>query len=107
MKIFFLCIVLFFAILVVLVSKCNREVEKQYFGPVIEKGKEEPTSGYKSRQEAVYYVIIRDIECNKFIRVHVNVPTWYSCEVNKAVCFTLTERDLYHYHNTTKWEHLK
>lgn len=80
--------------------------EKNYCGPVIHKGYQEPTSGYKSHRDAVYYLIINDTECRKFIRVHVTVPTYYEAVIGKNVCFTLSGYDLKSYNNSDG-KHLK
>jgi hypothetical protein len=78
---------------------------RNYCGPIIEKGKEDPTSGYKSSTDAVYYLIMKDTQCNKTIRVEVNVPTYYNNEIGQNVCFELDRRDMCHYGNGC--EHLK
>lgn len=80
--------------------------EKTYCGIILEKGYEMPTSGYKSSQNAKYFLIIRDTECNKTIRIDVTVPRFYDCKVGDSACFILSGIQLRDYGNS-EGEHLK
>ncbi len=82
----------------------NKET-RTYCGLIIERGKEEPTSGYKSHSDAVYFLIMRDRESNKNIRIEVTVPTYYSCEIGTNTCFELELREFRNYGNG--YSHLK
>ncbi len=84
----------------------DNDQEKNYCGPVISKGYEQPTSGYKSKQDAVYFVIILDDQCKKHIRVNVTVPTYYEAKDGKSMCFTLSKWNMRNYGNSNG-EHLK
>jgi len=67
---------------------------KNYGGVIIDKAKEEPSSGYKSSRDAVYYVIVKDDDCKKAIRVNVDVPTWYSAKIGNKIYFDLNVMEL-------------
>ena len=84
-------------------SSCSRDGAKEYHytGTVISKGYEEPTSGYKSHKNAVYYIMMREDKSGKVIRVNVTVPTWYSLKENNRTGFVLSNWDLYYSGNTT------
>lgn len=77
------------------------DYEKQYCGVVIQKGYEGPTSGYKSVQDPVYFIILKVDSVNKAIRVNVTVPTYYSLEQGGRACFNLSEFDIRYYGNGT------
>jgi hypothetical protein len=83
---------------------CHGE-KKNYCGKVIELGKENPTSGYKSSHDARYFVVFIDRDCNKHIRVDCTVPTFFSLSIGENVCFELNKLDLQRYGNGYK--HLK
>jgi len=82
---------------------CTRDGAKEYHysGSVISKGYEAPTSGYKSSQDAVYYIMMREDKSGKVIRVVVTVPTWYSLKEGDRTGFVLSNWDLYYSGNTT------
>lgn len=84
-------------ILLIFLTSCEnlRNKERTYCGTVIDKGKEEPTSGYKSSSDAKYFVVMKTDSCNQIIRVNVTVPTYYKLENNSSVCFDLDGWDLY------------
>jgi len=85
---------LLFGVLLLLVG-CSDNKEKRYCGTVVEKGKEEPTSGYKSKRDATYFIIMRTDSCNQTIRVNVTVPTFYNAKIDSPICFLLDGWDLY------------
>jgi len=72
---------------------------KQYCGEVVSRGYDEPTSGYKTHTDPVYYVIIKLYNGYR-IRVDVDVPTYYSDK--PVLCFMLDKRDLSRYGNGNK-----
>lgn len=96
-------------ILALLVWFCNSLVSvssnKIYQGIVIEKGCDPAKIGYKSHRNAIYYLILKDQECNCSIRIHVTVPTYYKFKQGDRAIFVLDEQDLGRYGNGYK--HLK
>jgi hypothetical protein len=94
---------LLFGVLILLIASCGRSssTKRMYCGTVIEKGKEEPTSGYKSSSDARYFIVFKRDTCNQAIRVNVTVPTYYSTEIGKPVCFELDGWSLYGAGNIT------
>jgi hypothetical protein len=89
--------------------RCNTKaaIEKDYCGPVIDKGYDPPSSGYKSHTDGQYWLILRDEDCHKAVRVHVTPGAYYEAQMDKRICFTLSARELEDYGNTNELEHLK
>lgn len=81
---------------------CEQDFKKvyRYRGTIIEKGYEEPTSGYKSSRDPVYFVILFVDSARQAIRVETTVPTWYSLKKGDRTTFLLSNMSLYHYGNT-------
>jgi hypothetical protein len=74
---------------------------KQYCGEYVSKGYDEPTSGYKTHTDPVYYIIIR-LSNGYNIRVNVTVPVYYNAVPGSRFCFSLDQRDLDQYGNGNK-----
>lgn len=72
----------------------------QYKGIVQDKGKEEPTSGYKSSNDAVYYIILKEDREGKTMRINVKVPVYYDLEIGERATFNLTNREVFYSGNT-------
>ena len=72
-----------------------------YSGVIVEKGKEEPTSGYKTQTDAKYYFMYREDRSRKVIRVDVLVPDWYSKKVNDRVSYIISNNEMVLLGNTT------
>lgn len=104
-----LCALLIIFGLIIIVGglKCAIDADKtkRYFGPVIEKGKEEASIGF--RKHDTHYIIIKDIECKKNVRVHLEFTKWDSCKVNDTLAFRLSGQDLNNYENQNGYKHLK
>jgi hypothetical protein len=84
----------------------DRFTEKNYCGTIINKGYEEPTSGYKSHRDPCYYVLLKVDSINTVIRINVTVPTYYRLNNGDRTCFLLTGLDLQSYGNTSDDHHL-
>src|ERR1044072_3086194 len=78
------------------------EVSKTYCGPVIDKGYDPPSSGYKSHTDGQYWLILRDEDCHKAVRVHVTPGAYYEAQMDKRICFTLSARELEDYGNRSE-----
>lgn len=77
----------------------------EYKGVIVDKGKEEPTSGYKSSRDAVYYVILKEDRKGKTMRINVKVPVYYELEKGERATFNLTNREVNFAGNTDDIEH--
>lgn len=72
---------------------------KNYCGTIIEKGYEQPSSGYKTHTDPCYFVIMQVDSINKHIRINVTIPTWYRLQKGSRPCFDLSEMDMGIYGN--------
>lgn len=81
--------------------------KKQYCGKVIDKGYDAPSSGYKSHQDAQYWIVLMDQDIHQAIRVHVTPACYYDTNKDDHVCFILTARQMEQYGNTNHNKHLK
>lgn len=100
-------LILFIILIICYSCTPSGSVEKKYCGLVVSKGYEPPTSGYKSKQDANYFIIIKDKDCGKNIRIETTVPIYYELEVGSYVCFSLNAWQLRDYGNVTELKHLK
>lgn len=74
-------------------------VTRYYAGPIIQKGIEPPTSGYKSHSDAIYFIVLQDVESKGYIRVNVVVPIYYKYNIGDTIGFDLTQREMWNYNN--------
>jgi hypothetical protein len=75
--------------------------EYTYHGVVVSHGYEPPTSGYKSKQDAKYFILMKEDSSGKVIRINVTIPTYHSLKVGDKTAFTISNRQLYDYGNST------
>lgn len=87
-------------------NRTGNEV-KNYCGKVMDKGYDSPSSGHKSHTDAQYWIIFRDEDCGKAIRVHLSPGAWYDATMNQRTCFSLSAFELQWYGNTNEPKHLK
>lgn len=80
---------------------CDPTKEYTYRGVIVSHGYEPPSSGYKSKQDAKYFVYMKEDISGKVIRINVTIPTYYSLKDGDRVAFTLSNSNLYDYGNTT------
>lgn len=71
-----------------------------YKGTIIQKGKEEPTSGYKRSTNARYYILMKEDSFGKVIRIDVTVPKWYSLDSGSRAEFVESKYNMWYYGNT-------
>ena len=75
--------------------------ETKYSGIVTGKLYEPPSSGYKSKKDAEYWVLFKENRKGLIIRIRVSVPTYYDLNVGDKCTFILKNITMYHYGNTT------
>ena len=100
MRKIFILIILVGLICVFTSCKPDGSKERLYTGVIISKGYEAPTSGYKSEQDAKYFVLMREDSLGKVIRVNVTIPTYYSLNEGQRTGFILSNWVLYYSGNT-------
>lgn len=93
--------------LLVSIEDKARSVEKEYCGPVIDRGYDPPSSGHKSHTEAQYWLVIRDEDIHVGIRIHVTPACYYRLDLSSRACFTLSAGEMEQYGNTNEYKHLK
>ncbi len=98
-----------FGSIITVVIRDNRiaDKEKEYCGKVIDKGYDPPSSGYKSQQDAQYWIVLMDQDIHKAVRVHVTPSCFYDTDKDDHVCFILSARQMEQYGNTDEYKHLK
>jgi hypothetical protein len=80
---------------------------RNYYGAIIDKGYDPPSSGHKSHTDAQYWIILMDEDIHTAIRVNVTPGCFYAKDKGARVCFTISAREMEHYGNTNDYEHLK
>lgn len=88
---------LFIAILFTTLLACQEN--KKYCGKIIDKGYDQPSSGYKTHTDPVYYIIMNVDSINLAIRINLTIPAYYSYSVGDRACFDLNEGELSSYGN--------
>jgi hypothetical protein len=88
------------------IISCDDRTEKNYCGTIVDKGYEAPTSGYKSKRDPVYFVIMKVDSINKNIRINVTIPTYYELNNGDRTCIELTGFEMRKFGNTSKPQHL-
>ena len=83
------------------------EVTKNYCGKVIDRGYDPPSSGYKSHTDPTYWLIFKDRDISRNIRVNVTPDCYYRDSIGQNVCFELSAVEMYHYGNVNEAGHLK
>lgn len=98
-KMVFICVFNVFLFTVFSCSFSHMD-EYTYNGTVISHGYEPPSSGYKSSQDAKYFIYMREDVSGKVIRINVTIPDYHRLKDGGRASFTLSNRMLYRFGNT-------
>ena len=98
---------LFIIIFVMIMFGCTYLIEKpfyeetKYSGVITSKLYEPPTSGYKSSNNAKYWIFLKENKKGLVIRVRVPVPTYHDLNIGDRCTFDIENETMNAYGNTT------
>lgn len=93
----------FFSVLVLatlFIACVDHKEDPTYWGVIVDKVYDAPSSGYKSSRDPEYGIYLREDRSKKVIRVNVDIPTYYDCKIGERKGFKISNWSLYQMGNT-------